>query len=69
MWIRENIKVITPEDNENRNKILLGINFYGYDFGGTSGVQGKPCDLQWNEPSKLYKTELLWHYRPIATLY
>jgi len=40
--------VIAPEDSENRNKILLGINFYGYDFGGTSGVQGMSHDLQWN---------------------
>ena len=45
-WIKENIKVITPENSEDRSKILLGINFYGYDFGGNSGVQGKHCRIQ-----------------------
>ena len=40
-WIRENILQIIPEHSEKRKKILLGLNFYGYDFGGASGIQGK----------------------------
>lgn len=40
-WIRENILQIIPEHSESRKKILLGLNFYGYDFGGASGVQCK----------------------------
>ena len=40
-WIRENILQIIPDHSEKRNKILLGLNFYGYDFGGASGIQGK----------------------------
>ena len=40
-WIRENILQIIPEHSEKRKKILLGLNFYGYDFGGASGIQGE----------------------------
>ena len=41
-WIRENILQIIPDHSEKRKKILLGLNFYGYDFGGANGIQGKP---------------------------
>ncbi|XP_065898759.1 chitinase domain-containing protein 1-like [Dysidea avara] len=80
-WIRENIKIITPEDSEDRNKILLGINFYGYNFGGTSGVQAilgssyveilskhKP-KLKWEEQSMEHKVEYKAQSQPHVVYY
>ena len=36
-WVRSCVKDITPDPNpEERAKILLGLNFYGYDYGPQS---------------------------------
>ena len=66
-WIRENILQIIPEHSEKRKKILLGLNFYGYDFGGTSGVQCKLKHLIYfkycnnTTPVRIYHTKEFCH--------
>ena len=38
-WVRECVLSLAPEPSPQRNKILLGLNFYGYDF-STSDMEG-----------------------------
>ena len=35
-WIKQCVEAICPSD-EDRDKILLGMNFYGYDYTSTGG--------------------------------
>jgi hypothetical protein len=39
-WIEENVVSLVPELSPEREKILLGLNFYGYDF-TSSTMDGK----------------------------
>ena len=38
-WVRECVLSLAPDPSPQRNKILLGLNFYGYDF-STSDMEG-----------------------------
>lgn len=38
-WIKECIELLLPNPSPQRGKILMGLNFYGYDF-GSSGLEG-----------------------------
>lgn len=38
-WVRECIDELLSGASEYKNKLLVGINFYGYDF-GPSGMEG-----------------------------
>lgn len=39
-WVEENVVSLVPELSPERAKILLGLNFYGYDF-ATSTMDGE----------------------------
>ena len=38
-WVEECILSLSPKDSLERQKILVGINFYGYDY-STVGMEG-----------------------------
>ena len=35
-WVRDCVVSLVPEKSEKRQKILLGLNFYGYSYGSSS---------------------------------
>ena len=39
-WVRDCVESLAPEKSQKRQKILLGLNFYGYDY--STSVQRKP---------------------------
>ena len=45
-WVEENVVSLVPELSPQRKKILLGLNFYGYDF--TSSTMDGKNDLDHN---------------------
>ncbi|PIK45990.1 putative chitinase domain-containing protein 1 [Apostichopus japonicus] len=60
-WVKQCVEAIAPEAGPRRSKILLGLNFYGYDFSSHSGeaVIGskylellKKHKLKWDSESK-----------------
>ncbi len=47
-WIRDCILSLVPEEgSSNRKKLLVGMNFYGYDF-SSAGMEGTWLHVQWN---------------------
>ena len=41
-WVQECVQSLAPNDSPLRKKILVGLNFYGYDFGASS-MERKFC--------------------------
>lgn len=42
-WMKDCVEELALEaSTSQRAKVLLGLNFYGYDF-GSSGMEGKSC--------------------------
>lgn len=62
-WARECVKLLVPEEGPKRAKILLGLNFYGYNYtpGGGKAILGSDYlkilefskgKIQWDDNSK-----------------
>lgn len=57
-WIKMCIENLVPEMNEQRKKILLGLNFYGNDYSGTGG--GPIVGNQYIEIVQKHKPKFVW---------
>lgn len=54
-WVQECVQSLAPDNSPLRSKILVGLNFYGYDFGASS-MEGRPacqCSVSRLGPSHL----------------
>ncbi|XP_051885061.1 chitinase domain-containing protein 1 [Pristis pectinata] len=58
-WIQACIQVLDPDANW-RSKILLGLNFYGMDYGTFGGTVEPIVGQRYIEILKDHKTKLLW---------
>ena len=38
-WVKESVKVLSPDSNEQRKKVFLGLNFYGMDYSPSGGTR------------------------------
>eukprot|EP00118_Oscarella_pearsei_P026076 m.309354 g.309354 ORF g.309354 m.309354 type:complete len:386 (+) comp46138_c0_seq1:30-1187(+) len=56
-WMRECVEALAPEPGPDRAKILLGLNFYGYDYGTTGEAL---LGNQYIELLAKYKPKLKW---------
>ena len=36
-WVRESVKALSPDSNEQRKKVFVGLNFYGMDYSPSGG--------------------------------
>ncbi|XP_036140611.1 chitinase domain-containing protein 1 [Monomorium pharaonis] len=57
-WIRQCVKLLTPEDDPRRSQILLGINFYGYNYTPEGGRAILSSDYL--EILKSFKGKIRW---------
>ena len=69
-WIKKSIEYICPnQDDPNRKKILMGLNFYGYFYTHSGGrailgheylkmLKSYKGDLKWDHKSKEHFFEL-----------
>lgn len=57
-WIEENVVSLVPELSPERAKILLGLNFYGYDF--TSSTMDALVGSRYLELLSKHKPKLKW---------
>ncbi|XP_076243038.1 chitinase domain-containing protein 1 [Calliopsis andreniformis] len=62
-WIRECVKLLVPEEGPKRSQILLGLNFYGYNYTPQGGgailgtdylkiLESSKGKIQWDDDSK-----------------
>ena len=42
-WVRESVQALSPDSNEQRKKVFVGLNFYGMDY-SPSGGSGTAMD-------------------------
>ena len=42
-WVRESVQALSPDSNEQRKKVFVGLNFYGMDY-SPSGGSGSAMD-------------------------
>ena len=38
-WVKESVQALSPESNEQRKKVFLGLNFYGMDYSPSGGAR------------------------------
>lgn len=36
-WVKQSVKALSPESNEQSKKIYIGLNFYGMDYSPSGG--------------------------------
>ena len=56
-WVEENIVSLVPDLSPERAKILLGLNFYGYDF-TSSTMDGNKKFAQWDTYVHVHTVDL-----------
>ncbi|XP_074129694.1 chitinase domain-containing protein 1 isoform X1 [Sminthopsis crassicaudata] len=59
-WVRDCVEILDP-DSKWRDKILLGLNFYGMDFSATSDSREPILGDRYIRVLKDHKPKLLWH--------
>ena len=67
-WVRDCVESLAPEKSANRQKILLGLNFYGYDY--STSVQRKSiCMYNINQCSHCMKLDVQYSHCILYTVY
>ncbi|XP_043828364.1 chitinase domain-containing protein 1 isoform X2 [Dromiciops gliroides] len=59
-WVRDCIEILDP-DSKWREKILLGLNFYGMDFSATSDSREPILGDRYIRVLKDHKPRMVWH--------
>ncbi|XP_020834991.1 chitinase domain-containing protein 1 isoform X1 [Phascolarctos cinereus] len=59
-WVRDCIEILDP-DSKSRDKILLGLNFYGMDFSATSDSREPILGDRYIRVLKDHKPKIVWH--------
>ncbi len=60
-WVRRCVELLKKRGSGGRSKILMGMNFYGYDYAPMGSKVDAVIGNRYLELLRMYKPELLWN--------